>query len=152
MAKRDPGARQLYAWENGFRLQVDKGSWATLRAMHKLACKLYGVPPIPIRAATKHDDTSYYHAGVARPAIYLKDRHRLADVIVHETAHYISDFYLGHDRPHHDDAFIGVYLWLLVKMKVFTPKFLKASIKPYGVNFAPISPTALKRRQKKTRH
>lgn len=144
MAKPDPLRKRIYAWEDSFKLQVGEIPWGKLRYIHRQACNYYHVPAIRVLPAPKDADTSFYYLNGKAKAIYLLDKHKMLDVLLHETAHYISDYYLGHNRPHHDKNFIQTYMWLLLKMKAFKEPFLRASLRPFGLRLNPLSPEALR--------
>jgi hypothetical protein len=139
----DPQQELVYDWEDSFTLWA--GAHLTERQARKLirdACNKYRVPVPTIFFLGKDRGAR----GKVLPSSYepishvirIRPRHLNSAVILHETAHAITDYILEdyeHELESHGAEFVGVYMCLLEDFKICPLAALHASAEDAGVRF-----------------
>ena len=121
--KEDPQQYRVYAWENA--LTNWAGAHATSAQMRRAVercCRIYRVPVPQLSFATKdRRDGKLLHSAYdpGKHTIVFRPRHMDVGSAIHEATHSIVDWIMGPwGSKAHGREFVGVYIWLLAKLKV----------------------------------
>ena len=131
---KDRQADKAYEWEDSFLL------WAgahlnekQARGLIEAACREYGIPPPYVKVYKSNYGCSIYDPNMH--VIKLRPRHLNAGVVLHETAHAITDTILGQGLEPHGPEWLGVYMVLLEDFRIMPRAALHASAKKEGLKY-----------------
>lgn len=140
-------ARRVYNWEAQWH-HWNTAQFSNLsgpRAWIKYALDAYDVPRAVVRHRSGHQ-TSFF-----RPhdwSINLLERHRNVASALHEAAHAIHVYYYGPVDEHHNETWLGIYVWLLNKSGLWPKSAIKASLAERNLTYSHMtSPDVLKRKK-----
>jgi len=98
------------------------------------ACARYRIPPPVTTGCRLNKGTSFYDPETHR--ILLRPRHWNTAIALHEAAHAITDYLLGHDLPAHGPQWLAVYMDLLSAAGVAPRAALEASARAKGLSWS----------------
>lgn len=129
----DKQTRRVYRWEDKFLEWVCHDPSFTKAQTAKnvaWACRKYGIP----RPAVRHIKLQGYpfYDPEAHAITFSEHFHNL-QVVIHESAHAITDWLLGADGEMHSPEFMGILIWLLAERGIAPRSALLASLKETGV-------------------
>lgn len=142
--KKDPQQYRVYKWEN------DLSNWGgahakptAIRAMVRRCCRLYRVPMPHVAVVSKNRRAGKLLHSVSDPNNYtitIRPRHREIWTPIHEAAHTITDhlFGLHTGTQNHGREFLGIYMALLIRLKVLPRTALVAYAKSLRLKYCPL--------------
>lgn len=150
---RDPQASRAYAWEWACEAGHGRSQLAagTCKSIIKWACHLYGVhsPEVQVSDSPKAQASKYLPDD---DRIFLASRHRTPFLCLHEASHAIVHKYYGETVHDHGPEWLGVYCYLICKLQLAQPTYLRQSLRYMGLRALPTAaaqPRALRKRAKK---
>lgn len=87
-----------------------------------------------------------------RHRIILRPRHLNGAIVLHETAHAITDYLLGWDLQSHGPEWLGVYMVLLEDFGISTREAIHASADKAGLEYrtrAHVAPLLIRKRNRR---
>lgn len=131
--------------QNVYRFEEDWPDWnrgtltlAECRALHAKACEAFNIEACPVR---QHEGRMMSYLNSLPGAYYISLRldHKNPAVVLHETAHYITDRY--HKRTQdHGPTFQAAYFWLLARSGIAPREVLAASARKHGLRWRECGP------------
>lgn len=128
-------AQRVYNWEaewhhwNSQQFETIHGP----RQWVRHALEIYGVPPTVVRSRHGHESSFF------RPhdwSINLLKKHRNVAAALHEAAHAIHAYYYGPVEEHHDERWLGIYVWLLCQSGLWPKSAIVASLAARKLKFS----------------
>ena len=141
---RDSQQARVYRWEEGW---IDwNRNTITLqecRELVKWACRHFRLKVSP--RVKQHMNRALSYSISEHCLISLRaDQHKNRAVVLHESAHFITDEIFGDKVQWHGKEFMGVYLRLLIKARVAPAVALIASAKASGLIWDEVSPSKVR--------
>lgn len=140
MAKPTRLAQKVYNWEaqwHHWNVAQYRSIYGPRRWIHH-ALDCYKVPRTVVRHRTGHQSSFF------RPhdwSINLLEKHRNVASALHEAAHAIHAYYYGPVEEHHNQQWMGIYVWLLKMADLWPAEAITASLDarniPYSTRMSP---------------
>lgn len=130
----DPQGKAAYDWEDSFTLWP--GAYLSQKRARELvaaACRKYRIPTPTIRFLKTDRGPSSYTA--YDHVIKLRPRHMNAAIVLHETAHAITDYILGANLEPHGAEWLGVYMVLLEDYRIIPRSAMELLAKERGLKY-----------------
>ena len=136
--KLDSQCKALYKWEGEFPCFDNKMlTLKQCRSAVAWACKLYRVPipPVSIHPLKKGSSFSCDDPYM----LCLNKRHMNVGICLHESAHAIHTYLMGHAHETHGPQFLAIYMNLLLKAGGISKRALISSLKSLDLEWRPLS-------------
>lgn len=140
-------AKRVYNWENQWyhwNVQQFETIYGPRRWVHH-ALKAYDVPLVAVRARHGRESTFF------RPhdwSVNIIKHHQNVAAALHEAAHAIYFYYYGQSEEHHNEKWLGIYVWLLIKADLWPKSAIIASLKAAKLPYSHMmTPDVLKRKK-----
>lgn len=140
-------AQKVYDWEAEWyhwNTQQFQTIYGPRRWVH-YALDLYGVPRTVVRHRSGRESSFF------RPhdwSINILVKHRNVAAALHEAAHAIHAYYYGNVEEHHDERWLGIYVWLLNHTQMYPKGVIDTSLKNAGIKYSRMmTPKVLKHKK-----
>lgn len=133
--KPDKQGNRLYKWQwewSPWNQQTN--SLEECKTAMDKACKLWGVPCVPVRVQHSKKDYSAYDD--YDRSVRLLKCHLNIPMALHEVAHHITDVIYGTCVYDHGPSFVGVFADLLITFKIAPADAILGSLRKRKIRFS----------------
>lgn len=141
---RDSQRERVYRWEEKW-IDWNRNTITLLecRELAKWACRHFRLKIAP--HVKQHMNRALSYSISEYCLISLRaDQHKNRAVVLHESAHFITDEIFGDKVQWHGEEFLGVYLRLLIKARVAPAIALLTSAKAENLKWKEINPKTVR--------